>query len=177
MKNPVFRLVTILSFLMLLFVFGCGQQGEQMEGEKQTEEVTEQGEIPTIVMETLKAKFPKAEIDKWTMEKEGSIILYDIEFNQEGRKFEADIKEDGSIHNWEKAIGMDELPDAAKMAVSGKYPEAKITEIMQITEMKDQSEMLEGYEVVLETAENNEVEVTVAPDGSILEDSAEMHQE
>ena len=44
---------------------------------------------------------------------------------------------------------------------------------MQITSMESGTDALEGYEIVLETAENKEVEVTVAPDGVILEDSAE----
>ena len=49
-------------------------------------------------MKALKARFPKAKIDKWTKEKEGDDVVYDIEFKQERRKCEADIKEDGSYH-------------------------------------------------------------------------------
>ncbi len=129
--------------------------------------------IPKKVMDTLKAKFPKAEIHKWTKEKEGDTVIYDIEFKQEGRKFEADIKEDGSIHNWEKEIAAKDLPEAVTKAVEKRYPKATLKEIMQITEVKDKKEALEGYEIVLDTAEKKEVEVTVAPDGKILEDSGE----
>src|SRR5262245_48729213 len=78
--------------------------------------------IPKVVMDGLKAKFPKAAIDKCTREKEGDIIVYDIEFKQDGRKFEADIKEDGTIHNWEKEIALGDLPAAVKKAVDKKYP-------------------------------------------------------
>jgi hypothetical protein len=39
--------------------------------------------------------------------------------------------------------------------------------------VKNNKEMLEGYEIVLETADKKEVEVTVAPDGKILEDSTD----
>ena len=60
--------------------------------------------IPAVVMNTLKSKFPEAEIHKWSKEKEGDIVLYDIEFKQHDQKFEADIKEDGTIQNWEKEI-------------------------------------------------------------------------
>ena len=42
--------------------------------------------IPKAVMDALKAKFPKPEITKWTKEKEGDKVVYDIEFTQEGRK-------------------------------------------------------------------------------------------
>ena len=46
--------------------------------------------IPTEIMNALLVKFPKAVIHKWTQEKEGDIVIYDIEFQQEGQKFEAD---------------------------------------------------------------------------------------
>jgi len=128
--------------------------------------------IPKKVMNALKAKFPKAKIQKWTQEKEGDAVLYDIELTQEGRKFEADIREDGTIHNWEKEIAAKDLPKAVRRAVDKKYPKATLKEIMQITAVKDGKEALEGYEVVLETADKKGVEVTVAPDGKILEDSS-----
>jgi uncharacterized membrane protein YkoI len=133
--------------------------------------------IPKAVMDSLKAKFPKAEIDKWTKEKENGVDVYDIEFKQEGRKFEADIKEDGTIMNWEKEIPIKDLPEAAAKAVEKKYPKSTIKEVMEVTEIKDKKEQLEGYEVVLVTADKKDAEVTVAPDGKILEDSGEKKKE
>jgi uncharacterized membrane protein YkoI len=132
-----------------------------------------QDQIPKKVMDSLKAKFPKAKIDKWTKEREADKVVYDIEFKQEDRKFEADIFEDGTIHNWEKQVEAKELPRAAIMAVVKKFPQATIIEIMAVTEVKGREEKLEGYEVVMETAGEKKVEVTVAPDGKILEDSGE----
>jgi hypothetical protein len=129
--------------------------------------------IPGNVMEALKARFPKAEIHKWTKEKEGGGTIYDIEFKQENRKFEADIKEDGTIHNWEKAIATTDLPAAVRVSIDKKYAKASIKEIMVITAVKDGEDELEGYEIVLETAGKKEVEVTVSPDGKVLEDSGE----
>lgn len=129
--------------------------------------------IPQKVMDALKAKFPKAEIDKWTKEKEGDKEVYDIEFKQDGKKFEADIFADGTIHNWEKEIAAKDLPDAVWKAVDKKYPGAKLKEVMEVTEVKDGKDRLEGYEVVLETAGKKDVELTVAPDGKVLEDSSD----
>jgi uncharacterized membrane protein YkoI len=129
--------------------------------------------IPMKVMYSLKTRFPRAEIHKWTKEKEGDVVVYDIEFKQRDQKYEADIKEDGTILNWEMEIPAKDVPVAVKTAVDKKYPKAKWKEIMQITEVKNGKEMLEGYEIVLETADKKEVEVTVAPDGKILEDSTD----
>ncbi len=131
--------------------------------------------IPKKVMDALKAKFPKAQIHKWTKEKEGEIVVYDIELKQEGRKFEADIKEDGTIHNWEKEIAAKDLPKAVKKAVEKKYPKSVLKEIMAITAVKDGKDLPDGYEIVLETADKKGVEVTLAPDGKLLEDSGKKN--
>jgi uncharacterized membrane protein YkoI len=133
--------------------------------------------IPKPVMDTLKARFPKAEIQKWTVEKEGDKVVYDIEFKQGARKFEADIFEDGAIHNWEKEIAAKDVPEAVRAAVEKKYPKATWKEVMEITEVKDKKERLEGYEIVLGPADKKEVEVTVAPDGKIVEDSSDERKD
>jgi len=130
-------------------------------------------EIPKKVMDALKARFPKAEIHKWTKEKEGADVVYDIEFKENGRKCEADIKEDGTYINFEREIAAKDLPKAVVEAVEKKYPKATMKEVMEITEVKGKDEKLEGYEITLETADKKSVEVTVAPDGKILEDSTE----
>lgn len=129
--------------------------------------------IPKKVMDGLYAKFPKAQIDTWTQEKEGEIVVYDFEFRQAGGRFEADIKEDGTIHNWERAIAAKDLPETVRKAVEKRYPQASMKEIMLITAVKNGKDEVEGYEIVLETAEKKEVEVMVAPDGKILEDTGD----
>src|SRR5262249_17445387 len=112
-------------------------------------------------------------IHKWTKEKEGNDVVYDIEFKQAGRKFEADIKEDGTIIEYEKAIAAKDLPKAVTESVEKKYPRSTLKEIMEITHVKDKKERLHGYESVRERAAKKDGEVTVAPDGKILEDSGE----
>ena len=133
--------------------------------------------IPKVVMDALKAKFPKAEIDKCTKETENDKVIYDIEFKQDGRKAEADIFEDGTFQNFEKEFDAKDLPKAVTEAVEKKYPKSKLKEVMEITEVKDKKEVHGGYEIVLETADKKEVEVTVATDGKILEDSTEKKKE
>ena len=126
--------------------------------------------IPKAVMESLKAKFPKAKITKWTKETENGKVVYDIEFKQDGKKAEADIFEDGAIQNFEKEFDAKDLPKAVTEAVEKKYPKAKMKEVMEITEIKDKKEVHGGFEIVLETADKKEVEVTIAKDGKVLED-------
>jgi hypothetical protein len=132
-----------------------------------------QNKMPAKVLEALKTRFPNAEIEKWTREKEGDVVLYDIEFRQAGQKYEADIKEDGTIDNWERAIEIKDLPAAVRNAVDARYAKAKLKEVMAITAVKGGKDVLEGYEITLETAEKKPVEMTIAPGGRVLEDSGQ----
>ena len=177
MRNSLFRFSIFPLIILLCLVFSCQQKEEMPADEMKAENDLQLNKIPQVVMDGLKAKFPKAEIHKWTEEKEGDIVIYDFEFTQEGWKFEADIKEDGSIYNWEKAIEVKDLPEAVMKSVEKKYPDANLKEIMMITAVSDGKDVLEGYEIVLETTDIKEIEVTVAPDGNILEDSGEMKPE
>lgn len=133
--------------------------------------------IPKVVMDTLKGKWPKAEIHKWTKEKEGDKVVYDIEFKVDGKNFEADIFENGIIENWEKAIEAKDLPKVVSEAVYKKYPKSTFKEVMEITEVNGKTEKLQGYEIVLETADKKSVEVTVSPEGKIMEDSTDKKEE
>ena len=135
------------------------------------EEAVPLDQIPKKVMDALRSKFPNAKIDKCTKAKDGNDVVYDIEFKQEGRKCEADIKEDGTYINYEKAIEAKDLPKAVRAALEKRYPKSTMKEIMEETEVKGKQEKLSAYEVVLTTADSREVEVRLAPDGMILEDT------
>ncbi len=88
----------------------------------QVKDTLDLARIPARVMDVLRARFPEAEIRQWTREEEDGVVLYDIEFTQEARKFEADIKEDGTIHNWELEIAVNDLPRAVREAVARSIP-------------------------------------------------------
>jgi hypothetical protein len=171
MKESAMRrcvvLVVVAAIGMLLNANNVRAQEEKVPLDK----------IPKAVMDALTAKFPNAKIDKCTKAKEGDDIVYDIEFKEGDRKCEADIKENGTYINYEKAIAEKDLPKAAREAIEKKYPKAKLTEIMEETEVNGKDEKVVAYEVVLETADKKEVEVKVSVDGKILEDSSEEKKE
>jgi Putative beta-lactamase-inhibitor-like, PepSY-like len=154
----------------LLLVVSAGLLMAAPVAAAQDKEKLDLDKIPARVMDGLNARFPKAEIQKWTREKEGEIVVYDIEFKQNNRKYEADVKEDGTIHNWERAIEAKDLPAAVRKSAEKKYPGSTMKEIMSITTVVDGKEEMEGYEIVLGTVDRKDVEITVAPDGKILEE-------
>jgi hypothetical protein len=156
------------AFALFLFI-GTGEIRAQ-------EESVPQNKIPKVVMDALLAKFPKAKIDKCTKAKEGGDVVYDIEFKQEDRKCEADIKENGTYINYEKAIEAKDLPKVVSDAVEKRYPKSTLKETMEETEVKGKDEKLSAYEVVLLTADKKDVELRLAPDGKILEGTGARSQ-
>jgi hypothetical protein len=133
--------------------------------------------IPKKVMAALKAKFPKAKITKATKEKDGDEAVYDIEFTQDGKKFEADIKADGTIQNYEVEIPAKDLPEAAGKAIEKKYPKSTIRTVLKITDIKDGKEdTSRGFEVNITTDDKRDIEVTVTAEGKITEDTGEKKE-
>ena len=137
----------------------------------QAQDIPDLSSVPGKVMDGLKTRFPQAEVQKLTEEKEGDIMVYDFEFLVDGQRFEADIKEDGSIHNWEKEIAAIDLSGPVRKSMEMRYPKASVKEVMQIIAVENGTEELEGFEIVIQTREGKEEEITIAPDGKVLEDS------
>ena len=159
------RILAVIPAVLVLFL-SIGASNVRAQ-----DEAVPQNEIPKGVMDALLARFPKAMIDKCTKAKEGADLVYDIEFRQEGCKCEADITSNGMYINYEKAIDEKGLPRAVSQAVRNRYPKSSLKEIMEEREVKGKEEKLAAYEVVLLTAEKQEVEVRVSPGGEILEDT------
>lgn len=137
------------------------------------EEIVPREKIPQAVREALLAKFPTAKIDQCAKEQEADETVYDIEFKQDDRKCEADIREDGTFINYELAIDAKMLPQAVREALDKRYVGATLKEIMEETEVTSKGEKLAAYEIVITTSDKKTIEVRISPDGEILEDSGE----
>src|SRR6516165_4235447 len=129
--------------------------------------------IPKKVMEAIKNRFPKAEITSAEKEKEDGKVVYDIELKHEGRKFEMDILEDGTIIEIEKEIKAKDLPEAVAAALKAKFPDATIKEIMEVNKVKDKKETPEHYEDVIVGKDKKEKEVIVSLDGKSIKGEKE----
>lgn len=53
--------------------------------------------------------------------------------------------------------------------VARLFPNAGMKEIMAVTAVTNGNERVEGYEIVLQRSHKRDVEMTVAPDGRVLE--------
>ena len=135
------------------------------------DEKVEADKLPQKVKDTLKAKFSGAIITAATKTTENGVVIYDIEMTKDGKKHEMDCKEDGTIVNFENEIAAKDLPKAVADAVKAKYPKATIKVVMEVIGVKDKKEALEEYEVIIDTADKKDVELTVSPDGKKIEEA------
>jgi uncharacterized membrane protein YkoI len=124
-----------------------------------------ENKIPAKVMAAVKARFPAAKLDKVSKETTRDGVVYDIELTQKGRKYEMDIKEDGTVLEVEKEVFIKDAPKAVLDALKARYPKAKIKVIMEVNKVKGKKETPDHYEVTLETADKKELEVLVSLDG------------
>ena len=128
---------------------------------------------PRAVQDALKKRFPKAEVTGIEKETEDGKVVYDIELKQEGRKYEMDVLENGTIIEIEKEIAAKDLPEAVAKGIEGKYPKSTLKEVMEKYQVKDGEEKLTEYEVTLETADKKTKEVTVSLDGKTIKGEGE----
>jgi uncharacterized membrane protein YkoI len=129
--------------------------------------------LPKAIMDAIMARFPKAEITSAEKEKEGDKVVYDIELKHEGRKYEMDIQEDGTVLEIEKEIALKDVPKAITEAIEAKYPKSTVKEVMEVNKVKGKEETPIHYEVTLKTAEGKEMEVIVSLDGKSVKTEGE----
>src|SRR5256885_2915350 len=127
----------------------------------------EPDKLPQKIKDAVKARLPGAEITSAEKEKENGEIVYDLELKHEGRKYEMDIKEDGTIIEIEKEIK--NPPEAITRAVKRKYPKATIKEVMEVNKVTGNEEKPEKYEVTIEI-DGKKKEVIVSLDGKSIKE-------
>lgn len=155
--KTVIGIITYAALLSMLAP-GAWAQDERVEIDK----------LPQKVAGTLKARFPGAKITAATKAIENGEVIYDIEMTKNGRKHEMDLKEDGTIVNFENEIAVKDLPLAVTEAVKAKHPRCTIKEAMEVMVIKDKKDALDEYEVLIVTADKKEVELAVSPDGKTI---------
>jgi uncharacterized membrane protein YkoI len=156
--------VGLVSALLAVWV-GLAIAAEPATKAAPTEVKVKPEELPKAVSEALKARFPALEITSAVKETENGNVVYDIELTQKGRKFESDIKEDGTILEVEKEVAQKDYPKALPSSVEAKYPKGKITVVMEVNLVKDKKEIPDHLEVTVQTADKQEKELLFKLDG------------
>ena len=127
-------------------------------------------DIPQKVMQSVNGRLPGVEVTSAEKETENGNVVYDLELKHQGRKYEMDVKEDGTIMEIEKEIK--DPPAAITRAVKAKYPDASIKEVMEVNKVTGKEEKPQNYEVTISSGGKNK-EVIVSLDGKSVKEEAE----
>jgi hypothetical protein len=139
------------------------------------EEKIEAAQLPKSVSDAVNARFPGLKFTSITKETEADgRVVYDIELTQKDRKFETDVKADGTLLEVEKEVAQKDWPKALQGTVEGKFPKATIKEVLEVNLVKDKKEIPDHLEVTVETAEKKSEEILTSLDGKnvVKEESA-----
>ncbi len=169
MSRIMSALGAVVAGLMVMFVAGCSHQKHE-EGTK-----ISAAEVPAAVMNSAKARLPGAEITGAEKENEHGAVVYDLELKQGGRKYEMDVKEDGTIMEIEKQVMNADVPAAVMTNVKAKYPNATIKEIMEVNKVNGKQETPIHYEVTVMDG-GKERELVVSLDGSKVQTEEEAEK-
>ncbi len=124
--------------------------------------------VPAPIMKAVNTRFPGAKLRSVEKEVEDGKVVFDIELTQNGKKYEMDIKEDGTVIEIEKEVAVKDLPQTVTETLKKQYPKATIKEIMEINKVNGAQETPDHYEVVLEMSDGRSVEVEVSLTGKLL---------
>lgn len=100
----------------------------------QAEKKTSMKRIPAAVREAFTKQFPQARVLGVSEEQEPGGIVYEIENEWKGRRYDVTFKPDGSLVSVEETIPMAEVPPAVAAALKQEFPSAKVTRAEKITE-------------------------------------------
>jgi uncharacterized membrane protein YkoI len=163
----------IMGWCAVVAVAGLVALGAAAVADDKAEKLS-QDKLPKAVADAIKARFPGGKITGAEKETEDGKVVYDIELTSGGLKYEMDIHADGTIIEVEKEIK--DVPTAITKAVEGKYPKAKIVEVMEVNKVEGKKETPIHYEVTIEV-DGKKSEVIVSLDGKTVKTEAEEKKE
>ncbi|MDB5309023.1 MAG: hypothetical protein JWO38_3225 [Gemmataceae bacterium] len=124
--------------------------------------------LPKPVLETVKKRFPKAELLGGEKETVDGKTEYEVEIKDGETKIDVTVSPDGTLLGIEKVIAAKDLPKAVTEALDAKYPKATFKTVEEVTKFKDGKEQPAYYEVLLVAADKKVFEVELAADGKVL---------
>lgn len=167
------RLLVFLLCSVVLAIAHTITSGQPMQ-ESGKEERLKVSQLPSAVVDAIKANCPGCVIDKATREIENGVTVYDIEFKR--GQGEIALVEDGSVVDHETVVLRKDVPAAALDAILKGASGAKIK---QITKGEIRAELKDGqiirldspryvYEAELEKG-NQMAEIEVSSEGQVIE--------
>jgi uncharacterized membrane protein YkoI len=122
-------------------------------------------ELPSLVTEAVKAKFPKGEIKAAEKGEEDGKPIFEVTVNEDHHNTDVTLSPKGEILSMEKTLKMSELPKAMTKSLRAKYRHYTIKLIEEVWEDGKHT----GYEGTIITANKKTVAVNFDPQGKLIE--------
>lgn len=134
-------------------------------------------QVPKVVIDAVKAKFPKADVVGAAKESEDDEVEYEVTIKLDGKQIDVTVSAKGTIESLEKELTASDLPKIVSDALNQKYPKAVVKGIEAVYEIEDGEEELEYYEIAIETADKQTLEVKIDPKGKIEDEEDDEEEE
>lgn len=125
--------VALVACLGLTTLWGYADD-EREESEKFEVKV----KIPARILEAIKAKWPRAEIEALEVEEEDGKVIFEFELEEEDgkteREWSATFTADGKLLETEEEVKFADVPKPVAEALQKKYPAVKLPEVERVTE-------------------------------------------
>src|SRR5438034_5193643 len=106
--------------------------------------------VPKAVTDTVKKRFPKAEMVSATTEPgDDGKKVYEIQIKDAGHNIDMTVTPEGKLVSIERTIEEKELPKKTAATLKEKWPGAKYEIIEEVIHVKDGKESLDYYEVLM----------------------------
>jgi hypothetical protein len=150
--------------IRLVVAFGVLVAVASARGDESEEKVP-LSQVPKVVMDAVKAKFPAAEFKEAVKETEDGKTFFELSLKLTGDvTCDVLVTPDGKIVEIEKSIDAKDLPAPVAATLKEKYPGAKMKRTEEVTKG---TEVV--YEAILVTADQKTLEVVLDKTGTIKE--------
>jgi uncharacterized membrane protein YkoI len=133
------------------------------------EKPVEVKDLPKVVVDAVKKRFPAGEIKKAALESEDDETNYEIELVSEGKNVSVVVDDDGDVLEIETELAVADLPVAVTEAVAKKFPNTTVKSAELLIAIEDKEEERK-YELQVAYADGTSFEIVAEPDGEIEED-------
>jgi hypothetical protein len=124
--------------------------------------------VPKAVTDTVKKRFPKAEMVSATTEPgDDGKMVYEMQIKDAGHNIDMTVTPEGKLVSIERTIDEKDLPKKTAATLKEKWPGAKYEIVEEVIHVKDGKESLDYYEVLMTTADKKKIEAFVTADGKL----------
>jgi hypothetical protein len=148
-------------YLVLATVFlGVFGPATQLRAQSETIQIPD---VPKVVMDAVKAKFPDAQVQKAKKKVQDGMTFYAIGLTSKGAERNALLTDKGKIVELKKVVPATELPAKAAEAIYAAYPNSTTTKAKKVTEYKEEK----SFEVEVITADKQTKKLVLDAEGKI----------